>query len=274
MSTETTDTASEQQADPRSVRYSKLLPVQELAGAHVAIVGVGAIGRQVAVSLASMGVNQFTLIDPDTVEEANLGTQGWHVADVDDPKVDAASAAIGDVNPDAEAVTTVGRFRASKASTNWDVVFLCVDCMDARKLVVNTVDWCPVIDCRMGAEQADIHVVADADSREVWMNGWFSNADASPEDCTARSTFYCAAIAAGMAVNAWTRLLREMLVPMSVSYVINADTTVISDRGVSAFTPTEPATGDGAANPNEAGVIDDHWVGDEDDEEDEDDRDE
>ena len=46
-----------------------------LAGAHVALVGLGGIGSPVLQYLAGAGVGRFTLIDDDTVEVSNLQRQ-------------------------------------------------------------------------------------------------------------------------------------------------------------------------------------------------------
>ena len=64
--------------------------LRKLAAAHVTIAGVGALGSNLADSLARQGVEQLRLIDMDRVEEHNLGTQIYGVADIGSLKVDAA----------------------------------------------------------------------------------------------------------------------------------------------------------------------------------------
>jgi molybdopterin/thiamine biosynthesis adenylyltransferase len=72
----------------------------QLAAAHVAIVGAGGTGSQVAVQLAHLGVGQLTLLDFDTVEESNLSRiLGSTGADVGRTKVDVLEAAVRAVNP-------------------------------------------------------------------------------------------------------------------------------------------------------------------------------
>src|ERR1043166_7543057 len=61
----------------RYQRQSAILPIERLQDCPVTIIGVGAIGRQVALQLAVMGVGPLTLIDHDTVEAVNLGAQGY-----------------------------------------------------------------------------------------------------------------------------------------------------------------------------------------------------
>jgi sulfur carrier protein ThiS adenylyltransferase len=52
----------------RFARQSQLVPQDKLALLDVTVVGVGAIGRQVALQLASLGVPRLRLVDFDTVE--------------------------------------------------------------------------------------------------------------------------------------------------------------------------------------------------------------
>lgn len=48
---------------------------EQLASAHVAIVGVGGLGSMLALLLAASGVGHLTLVDGDVVEESNLPRQ-------------------------------------------------------------------------------------------------------------------------------------------------------------------------------------------------------
>ena len=60
----------------RDARQRELIPPEALAKCHAVVVGVGSVGRQVALQLAAMGVPAMTLLDPDTVSQENLGCQG------------------------------------------------------------------------------------------------------------------------------------------------------------------------------------------------------
>jgi molybdopterin/thiamine biosynthesis adenylyltransferase len=57
--------------------------------AHVAIVGCGSVGGQLATQLASTGVSRLTLIDPDRFEAANVYRHVLGRADIGRRKVDA-----------------------------------------------------------------------------------------------------------------------------------------------------------------------------------------
>ena len=82
----------------RDVRQRDLVPPARLAGCHAVVVGVGAVGRQVALQLAAFGVPRMTLIDPDTVSVENLAPQGFWESDLGRSKVEAV-AGIGRTSP-------------------------------------------------------------------------------------------------------------------------------------------------------------------------------
>ncbi|MDP6722017.1 MAG: ThiF family adenylyltransferase, partial [Pirellulaceae bacterium] len=56
----------------RFSRQRDVVPAERLAECDITIVGVGALGRQVALQLAAVGAPQMTLIDFDIVEASNL----------------------------------------------------------------------------------------------------------------------------------------------------------------------------------------------------------
>ncbi len=53
-----------------------------IAEAHVTICGTGALGANIAESLARSGFRWLRLIDRDRIEERNLSTQPWRLGDI------------------------------------------------------------------------------------------------------------------------------------------------------------------------------------------------
>ncbi len=192
----------------RFVRQRDLVPKEKLAEEPVTVIGVGAIGRQVALQLASIGVRQLTLIDFDHVDASNVTTQGYRHREVGQPKVQATRQAVLEIDPTLEATPIEDRFRP--AHRNGRMVFCCVDSISARTAIWKQTGarcrfWC---DGRMLGEVLRILTVADFAGREHYPTTLFEQADAQPGSCTSRSTIYAASIAAGLMVHAFTRWLR------------------------------------------------------------------
>ena len=150
------------------------MPPARLARCHAVVIGVGAVGRQVALQLASTGVPALTLYDPDDVGVENLAVQGFWETDVGDPKVQAVANVCRQQYPRMELQAKQERFRRS-AVRSWvagkdHVVFCCVDTIAARKLVWEAVKSLAgfYVDGRMTAEI--VRVLASgqpADDREL-----------------------------------------------------------------------------------------------------------
>src|SRR5687767_8073444 len=115
----------------RDARQRDLVPPARLARCHAVVVGVGSVGRQVALQLAAMGVPAMTLYDPDMVSPENLGPQGFWETDIGDLKVHAVANVCHHQHPRMELHAVAARFRRSGPGlwpTGRDVVvFVCVD---------------------------------------------------------------------------------------------------------------------------------------------------
>lgn len=90
-------------------RYARHIMLREVGGpgqqkllkAHVALVGVGALGGPAALYLAAAGIGRLTLIDDDAVSLSNLQRQVlFGTSDVGAPKTDAGASRLTFINPD------------------------------------------------------------------------------------------------------------------------------------------------------------------------------
>ncbi|MFW6061175.1 MAG: HesA/MoeB/ThiF family protein [Planctomycetota bacterium] len=108
-------------------RYSRqrdLVPAERLAACDATVIGVGAVGRQVALQLTAMGVPRLQLVDFDSVEESNIASQGYREADLGRPKVEATASACRQIRADLPVAPICDRFKRS--SEIGDAVFCCV----------------------------------------------------------------------------------------------------------------------------------------------------
>jgi hypothetical protein len=207
--------------NPQSSRFARqesLVPRAPLGGMTATVIGVGAIGRQVALQLAAIGVPRLQLIDFDVVDETNVTTQGYLVADVGQLKTAAARAAIHRLDPVIIVETIEDRCRPKQELGQ--AVFCCVDSISARAAIWRSACrslrfWA---DGRMLGEIMRILALADETGRGHYEGTLFRQAEAQQGACTARSTIYAASIAAGLMVHQFTRWLRGLPVDSDATF--------------------------------------------------------
>lgn len=202
----------------RDIRQRELVPPDKLATTNVTIIGTGAIGRQVALQLAAIGVSKILLIDFDTVEPENLAAQCFYESDLDKPKVDAVADVCLAINSEIEIKTTNRKF--SNLMFTEGVVFCCVDSIETRakifEQVWNRADlW---IDGRMSAEFMRILTVFDSKSASFYETQLFSSDEAFIGSCTAKSTIYCSNVAAGIMVSQFAKWLRGCQLDHNINF--------------------------------------------------------
>ena len=201
----------------RFLRQQDLVPQERLAVTPVTVIGVGAIGRQVALQLASIGVRQLTLIDFDHVDETNVTTQGYRHREIGMPKVKAACHALLEIDPTIEVVMIEDRFRVKHPVSS--VVFCCVDSIAVREAIWRQVGsrvrfWS---DGRMLGEVIRVLTVAEFEGRQHYPRTLFTQSEAQSGNCTSRSTIYAASVAAGLMVHQFSRWLRGISIDTDVS---------------------------------------------------------
>ncbi len=196
--------------DQRYSRQRDIVPAERMAACRATVIGVGAIGRQVTLQLTAVGVPWLQLIDFDVVEESNLASQGYLEADLGRPKVEATAELCRRINSSLNVRVAPDRFRRSMELGG--SVFCCVDSIDTRRLIWNAVkdraDF--FADGRMTAEVLRVLTACDLASREHYPSTLFATEEAHAGSCTAKSTIYCANIAAGLMLAQFTKWLRRM----------------------------------------------------------------
>ena len=211
----------------RFSRQSDLVPQSKLEEITATVIGVGAIGRQVALQLAALGVPKLQLMDFDTVEETNVTTQGYDFGDVGQLKVDATAEAVQRIDPLIEVEAISDRYR-SRIEIG-DTVFCCVDSISARSAIWRSASrkcrfWC---DGRMLGEVIRVLTAADAESRKHYPTTLFRQSQAQTGRCTAHGAIYTACIAAGLMTHQFTRWLREIPVDSDLTLNLSAAELVV-----------------------------------------------
>lgn len=115
---------------------------RRIAGVKVGIVGLGGIGSFVAQMLAYLGVQEFVLVDDDTVEESNLNRLiGATVEDSENrtAKVEVVRRVISSINPAAGVTKLFTNLCSDEAIDSLcqipEIIFACVDNDSARLIL-------------------------------------------------------------------------------------------------------------------------------------------
>jgi len=147
------DRDDRQQAYDRQIRLFGKAAQNRLAQLNVGIVGLGGTGSFIAQELAHLGVENFVLMDSDTMDVSNLNrTIGAEPSDVTGSlKINVAARLIRRIRPGAKVVTLYESVLEQKSAmelTAVDVILACTDTHGSR-YVLNQLAYqflIPVID--------------------------------------------------------------------------------------------------------------------------------
>jgi len=198
----------------RTERYNTYV-LEEWFKQPVHIIGVGAIGRQVALQCAAMGFRKMYLYDYDTVEEVNMGTQGYRPDQIGIMKVEATGVDATRIAPEMKVQVCTDSFESLLENDgSKSVIFSCVDSMEARRKIAEylyrgVVPSFWLIDGRM--RRTSIRLVSACDETiQQYIQALYSDGETEPGRCTAQTTIYMASVAAGLMVNRWVQYQRGM----------------------------------------------------------------
>lgn len=125
----------------RQILLSEVGPLgqERLLASKVLLIGLGGLGSPAALYLAAAGVGTLGLIDPDLVSLPDLQRQTLYShADLGRPKVEAARARLGPLNPDSSICSYRERLTAQNALdilSDYDVILDGSDNFPTRYLV-------------------------------------------------------------------------------------------------------------------------------------------
>jgi molybdopterin/thiamine biosynthesis adenylyltransferase len=114
----------------RNVAWLGAAGQERIVQTHVAIVGLGGLGSEVAKACRGLGFRQYTLVDHDRIELSNLNRLPWARSDIGRLKVDVVRGFLHDAVP--EAVVNVirepvGTESARTAIADADIIISCLD---------------------------------------------------------------------------------------------------------------------------------------------------
>lgn len=185
--------------DRRWLRQEDILPRHLIEKVELGIVGTGAVGAQAARTLAVMGVPILHIWDHDTVDEVNLGAQGWEQADVGFSKVSCLKQHLRALNPQVDVRPRERRFVAGERVP--PIVLACTDSMGSRQDVYQSAMKHKAelfLDSRMGPMTFQIIAIPNPTSMEQYEPYLFTDQEAFQPSCTARTLYFCATVAGAM----------------------------------------------------------------------------
>jgi len=172
---------------------SDLLNIDHLQ-APITVVGAGAIGSFLVLSLAKMGCSNIKVYDHDTVEKHNISNQYYRLADTGAHKVHALREIVQefcgvDIEVHAE--------KFENQSLDSVVLVSAVDSLKVRHEIFNHLKENNqsvqlFVDGRMGGLVGQVFAVdvANPDSMAKYQEFLFPPEEAEPERCTAKSTMF------------------------------------------------------------------------------------
>ena len=116
--------ATAERAFSRNIGWVTEAEQRRLAGARVAVAGLGGVGGAHVLTLARLGIGRFHLSDFDRFDVHNFNRQaGAFVSTVGEPKLDVLARMVADITPQAE----IGRFPEGVTEDNVDAFLRDVD---------------------------------------------------------------------------------------------------------------------------------------------------
>ena len=182
----------------------------------ILMVGAGNIGSWTALALMKLGCTNVTVIDFDSVEEHNVGSQLYTSLDVGETKVNAMNKRLGFLTENLPH-TEVRKFDPTLPLDAFDIVISAVDSIAVRKDLFTALKGTTklLVDGRMGGNSISIYTIpmGDAEKVALYEDTLFDSADALPIPCSERSVVYNCFIMAGYITDVVAHIANDYPVP-------------------------------------------------------------
>jgi hypothetical protein len=182
----------EVQSEVDTTRHNAVFSATAFATSRVDVIGCGATGSRIALSLAKLGIVNLHLWDFDEVEGHNIANQCFGMRDIGRKKVEALADIIRDqtgLSP------TVHDERVDGSQPLGRVVFVLTDTMASRKEIWekgirfrNSVHL--MVETRMGVDEGRIYCINPTNLAHVdkWQETLYGDETAAESACGSRIT--------------------------------------------------------------------------------------
>jgi len=197
----------------RYKRQVALVNIREYIDNQVTIIGCGAIGSFVGISLAKMGLEKFELWDGDAIEEHNLPNQFFEECDIGNNKAAMTKTHMKSYNIDIDIKCVESFFQ--EEIIRGHIVICSVDTMRARQDIFNACKRCKnvqlFIDTRMSGLQGQLYTIDMTDDEEImfYEKTLFTDSEAVQERCTARAIIFTVLGLVSLLCNNIVKVLNE-----------------------------------------------------------------
>ncbi|MFA6227724.1 MAG: ThiF family adenylyltransferase [Patescibacteria group bacterium] len=190
-------------------RHLQVFSPQEFSktGYLVDVIGCGATGSHIVLSLARLGITNIRVWDFDTVQAHNIPNQVFGLKDINRPKVAAIHDAVAAATGTSIDIRDV-RFDGGPGQELGDIVFLLTDTMASRRMIWESsikfnINIRLMVETRLGAESGKIYTINPSLLGHVqgWESTLCEDRVAAPSACGAiTSVGPTAEIVSGIAV--------------------------------------------------------------------------
>lgn len=214
------------------VRQSDLIP-EKVLNANVTIIGAGATGSWIALLLVKLGMSNINIYDFDDVAVENMNAQFYKNSDIGQTKTNSIKNNIKDFTG-VEISVFDQKFEVFNDKPK--IVISAVDNMASRKEIWDICLKSKVpffIDPRMAIETCLIYAMKPTLKKDIesYEKTLYTDADAVPERCTAKSTVYTANLIAGQVC----KIVKDYLTGNPYTRILNWD---ISTNSMQSFQST------------------------------------
>lgn len=182
-----------------------------ISNIRIAVIGVGAIGRNVSSMLGRLGPKSITLVDDDTIEDHNISAQNWRKSQIGRHKVQVVAEEIADQIDGVEIIPIPTKWTPKDfINSSYDYVWTTVDNIDVRGRIFEFFRdrSLGLFDVRIGGPVVQNFFVDfqdEQDPRGEWFEKTlFSSGEAHRFGCVQPMSNFIAGIAAGISVNSFT----------------------------------------------------------------------
>jgi molybdopterin/thiamine biosynthesis adenylyltransferase len=200
-----------QQGQDRISRFASLYKdtIDSFINQPHIIIGCGAIGGPVIKTLGQIGVKEITIWDDDTVEEVNLGPQGFPENSIGMEKTEIRAEEFSRLSTKSICHINSSLFKKHHPHNEDAYWWLCVDDLDSREFIYKVaMEYAPhkIIDFRMGGLAYEIYNPSVNEDSSDPANAYletieWARENTVQESCTTKSTPHTAMIAVAIGIN-------------------------------------------------------------------------